>query len=322
VLSILSRRDGHYLGGFRRTRYVGLAEPHWVELNLGDLSQARAATLFLTGWIWPTDTSGNIAISQDPRFVGPTGVIGGAQPPSLLVPDGQNGWKTAIPMMGFQSGKLQSVAVPLPLAAFPKGDYRVRIATSMELYWDELFFTVDEAPAAHVLTRLPVAEANLRYRGYSRVLHASPSSPHLYDYDDVDLTPRWLPTRGRYVRYGPVAELLHEPDSCYVVMSPGDELALEFTAPPAPRPGWKRSFVFYGNGWLKDFDMNGNAGDHIGPYPFDGMSRYPYVAPEKYPADGPRARFLAEFLTREEPFEPFWTEVLRGPGKPADRENH
>jgi hypothetical protein len=212
-------------------------------------------------------------------------------------------------MIGFQSGKLQSVVVPLPLDKFPRGDYRLRIATSMELYWDEACFTVDEPTAEHELKKLPVAAAELRYRGYSRLHQAAPTSPHLYDYNDVDTTPRWLPIPGKYVRYGPVTELLQRPDDCYVVMSPGDELTLEFAELPAPRPGWTRSFIFYGNGWLKDFDMNGSAGDNIGPYPFEGMSRYPYIAPEAYPQTGERSRFLAEYLRREVEPREFWSRL-------------
>ena len=93
-------------------------------------------------------------------------------------------------------------------------------------------------------------------------------------------------------------------------MCPGDELALEFPAGPAPRSGWKRSFIFYGSGWLKDFDMNGSAGHAIDPYPFEGMSRYPYTPPEEYPRSGAHGRFLREYLTRDEQPILFW-ELVR-----------
>ena len=312
VLDIIRRRDGRYLGGFTRLRYVGLAEPHWLELDLGDLRGAKEATLFLTGWVWPTDTSANVAISQDPRFRGGPQVIGGSSPPALLVPDGRGGWVTAAPCVGFPAGKLQTVAVPLPLDRLPPGDGRVRLATSMELYWDEVFFTVDEPRAAVEVARLPVAAADLHYRGYSRISQASPTSPHLYDYDDVDPRPRWLPIRGRYTRYGDVTELLHQPDSRYVIMGTGDELTLRFPAPP-PAAGRTRSFIFYANGWLKDFDLNGAASDQIGPLPFDGMSRYPYCEPEQYPTTAEHERFQKTYLTRTEDWEAFWDAL-----KPAE----
>src|SRR5207253_7301110 len=44
VLSYIRRRDGVYLGGFERQRYVGLAEPHYLELDLGDIGDARMIT--------------------------------------------------------------------------------------------------------------------------------------------------------------------------------------------------------------------------------------------------------------------------------------
>jgi hypothetical protein len=298
VLPEVRRADGRVAGGLTRKRYVGLTEPHWLELGLGDLRGAKRLTLYLAGWIWPTDTTANVAISQDPRFRGPTGVIGGTQAPVLQVPDGRGGWVTAVPDMGFPSGKLQTVAVPVPLDRFPADDYRVRIATAMELYWDEVYFTVDEPEVPVTIRKLPAAAADLRYRGYSRPYQDTPTGPHLFDYEDVDPRPIWLPRPGPYTRYGPVAELLARPDNRYVVMSPGDELALRFAALPPPPPGRRHTFLFYANGWLKDFDMNGGSSEAAGPLPFDGMSTYPYRAPETYPRTPEGEAFLRDFMTR------------------------
>lgn len=306
VLSIIQKRDDIFLGTFRRRRYVGLAEPHYLELDLGDLGTAKKATLFLTGWIWPTDTSANVAISQDPRFRGVGGTVGGVEPPSLLVPDGKGGWTTALPMMGFPCGKLQTVAVELPLERFPAGDYRVRINTSMELYWDEVFFTVDEEAAPLDVRRLPTARGDLHYRGYSRVYQESPSGPQLFDYYDVDPAPIWRPLPGPYTRYGAITELLHQPDNQYVVPSPGDELTLEFDALTPPPPGRRRTFLFYASGWLKDFDMNGTSSEAAAPLPFAGMKKYPYAAPEEFPRTPELQRFLREYMTRDDDGSRFW----------------
>jgi hypothetical protein len=305
VLSLLSQRDGQCVGGFKRQRYVGFTERHGLELDLGDLSQAKRVTLFLTGWIWPTDTSGNIAISLDPRFRGPKGSVGGAQPPSLSVPDGKGGWQVVLPNMGFMSGKLQTVAVDVPLDLFIGKDYRVRIDTQMELYWDEIFYTIDESPTDVEVKKLPVIDATLQYRGYSRTHQATPASPFVYDYHDVDKSPRWLPLPGPYTRFGSVEEMLAEADNRYVVMSPGDELRLSFSAVPPVAAGRKRSYLFYANGWLKDFDMNGEASDGVLPLPYEGMKQYPYVNVE-----GPAAQKLDAFrkahLTREPDPAEFW----------------
>jgi hypothetical protein len=310
VLATLNQKIARYLGGFGRQRYVGLAEPHWLELDLGDLAEAKQATLYLTGWIWPADTSANVAIAQDPRFRTPESTLGGAQPPTLLIPDGRGGWATAISNMGFPSGKTQTVAVDLPLDKFPKGDYRVRVATAMELYWSDAFFTVDEPHVDLHVTKLPVANADLHYRGFSQIYQSTPTSPFLFDYDDVDPSPCWLPIRGPYTRYGDVTELLRRADSCYVAMSVGDELALRFQALSAAAPGRKRTYLFHANGWLKDFDMNGGASDQVGPLPFEGMSKYPYDLPEKYPETPEGLNFLRTYMNREPERRQFW-DLLR-----------
>ncbi len=298
VLDLVRDRDNRFLGGFRRQRYVGLAEPHWLELDLGNLNGAKEVTLYLTGWVWPTDTSANVAISTDPRLRGGPGVIGGFGPPALLVADGKGGWQVANPNMGFMSGKLQTVAVDLT-GKFPSQDYRVRIATSMELYWDDVFFTVDQPGIELPIRKLPVSGADLHRRGYSRRYQEAPIGPFLFDYDDVDRSERWVPMKGPYTRYGDVTPLLRQPDSQSVVMSPGDELTLEFAALPPPPPGRKRTYLFFASGWLKDFDLNGTAGDQAGPLPFDGMKRYPYAAPDRFPESPELQRFLREYMTRE-----------------------
>src|SRR5687768_7789023 len=61
VTAIVSRRDGEYLSTFSRGRYQGIAEDHFVEIEL-DGSSADA--LIATGWIYPTDSSINVAIAQ------------------------------------------------------------------------------------------------------------------------------------------------------------------------------------------------------------------------------------------------------------------
>jgi len=317
VLQQVARKDGVFVGGFERRRYVGLAEPHYLELDLGDLSGARSAALVLTGWIWPTDTSGNVAISRDPRFKGTSGGVGGVQPPALLAPDGSGSWKIIQPMMGFPCGKLQPLLVPLPLDQFSPGDYRVRIATSMEIYWDEAFVTTD-LPSAEVgklkVVRLKPVFADLHYRGFGQPYQESPFGPQLFAYEDVDRRPIWLPMPGPFTRYGTVREVLEMADDRYVVMSPGDELSLEFEALPPADPDRQRTFIFYASGWLKDFDMNGVSGEAAAPLPFAAMSKYPYAPPEVHPDPS----FLREYMTRSAQLEAFWDALRPAAGSPQN----
>jgi hypothetical protein len=72
-------------------------------------------------------------------------------------------------------------------------------------------------------------------------------------------------------------------DDRYVIMNAGDELRLEFRAPPPPPPGWTRDFVLVGDGWVKDGDYNTTASETVQPLPSHGHRAY--EAAEEH--DGP-----------------------------------
>jgi hypothetical protein len=139
LLAPLAHADGEMAVPFEQTLRKGRAENHYLELDLGKLDDPKRITLFLTGWIQPGDTSLNIAASHNPTL--PPG-----QPPSIWTPDANGEWKQTVPFMGFPGGKPKTIAVDLSRAFLTK-DYRLRIATNFELYWDEIFFTVDEPQA-------------------------------------------------------------------------------------------------------------------------------------------------------------------------------
>ena len=88
--------------------------------------------------------------------------------PSVWVPDADGQWKETMAYMGFPGGKTKTIAVDLT-RAFLTQDYRVRIKTTAEIYWDEVFFTVDE-PAVEI-RQLPL-ELGLCGTGLSRFLAA------------------------------------------------------------------------------------------------------------------------------------------------------
>ena len=106
VLPKLARRDEQYLRAFDKIIQQGLTEEHFIELDLGDLSGAKNVTLFLTGWIFPTDTSINVSLSQNPDREAP-------KPPSIWLPNESGEWREAIPYIGFPGGKTKTIAVDL-----------------------------------------------------------------------------------------------------------------------------------------------------------------------------------------------------------------
>ncbi|MCA9202702.1 MAG: CRTAC1 family protein, partial [Planctomycetales bacterium] len=165
----LAERDGRYAVAFDGRIRQGLTEPTYIELDLGQLDSPERITLFLTGWIQPGDTSLNIALSQDPR-------LEAARYPSIQTPDAEGNWRETVPFMGFPGGKPKTIAVDLS-DVFTGDDYRLRIATTAEIYWDEAFFTVDEAAVETRTESLLLVSADLHYRGFSARLPRGPHEP-------------------------------------------------------------------------------------------------------------------------------------------------
>jgi hypothetical protein len=115
----------------------------------------------------------------------------------------------------------------------------------------------------------------LRYRGFSQTRSPRGESPETPDYAQLENTsPRWRDLTGYYTRFGDVRELLERVDDRYVIMNAGDELRLQFSAPPAPRPGWRRDFVLIGDGWEKDGDYNTGYSSTVLPLPAHGSTTY------------------------------------------------
>lgn len=304
VLDQIAREDSVFMKGFDDEPRRGLADEHFLELDLGPLGRPKQVTLFLTGWLYPSSTSLNVGVSQD--LAGPA-----ARPPALEVPDQHGQWQVVRPFMGFPGGKTKTIAVDLS-GVFLTNDFRLRIVTNMEFFWDAAFFSVDEKPAPLELARLSVASADLHYRGFSNIVRTTGFGPDWYDYANVSRSPKWAPMAGRFTRYGDVTELLQEEDDLQVVFGSGDELTVEFNVlDHAPPSGWTRDFLLHNVGWDKDNDLNVVTSQAVEPLPFHGMSGYPYRPDEQFP-DTLKARdYLRKYQTRvQRPIE-FWRQVQR-----------
>jgi len=289
VLDLVRAHDGR-CPTFPLTPYDGLAEPHTLTLDLGDLSGAQQILLFLDGWIYWTEASVTMAISQDPRFE--------VTPLTLEVRDDTGAWQTARDWVGLPTSK--GLAVPVDLTGrFPGHDYHVRLATNMCVYFDRIFVATRDEAARCRQTDLPVAQADLHFRGFSRMTRDELGYER-FDYNDVSPTGSWDPLAGMYTRYGDVTPLLLRPDDMYVIFGPGDELRLRFETRGLPElpAGWSRDFIFYANGWVKDGDLNTKFSESVTPLPFHGMSGYPYRADEHYPDDAAHQQYLREYNTR------------------------
>lgn len=298
VLPELSREDGNLLKAFDHKLRQGLTDEHSLELDLGDLSGASRITLFLSGWVYPTDTSINVALSQNPLLEAP-------RPPALWVPDPSGVWQEVRPFMGFPGGKTKTIAIDLS-QAFLSSDYRLRIVTNMEFYWDAVFFTADEPPAEWQQTELALTSADLHWRGFSRRIADAGNGPEIYDYEAVSQSPAWPPMEGDFTRYGTVTELLRDQDDLLVILGAGDELTLSFAPPDRPLPpGWKRDFVIFNAGWDKDADLNTVYGQTVEPLPFREMKFYG----DSPPKSARYSEYLQTYQTRRQNRSRFWNQV-------------
>ncbi len=271
--------------------YQGVVEPHAIILDLGDVPNDTSLTLFLGGWIFPTDTSINVALFQNPA-INPSF-------PSVAVKDETGKWKTVIDMIGIPAGKNKTITIDLT-GKFLSEDRRVRIETDMQIYWDTAFFTVGKQTVPMKMTTLTPDSADLHYRGFSEMYRPNPHAPHLFDYQKVTIAAQWRDLAGYYTRYGDVAPLLQAVDDMYVILNAGDEITVEFDASRLPtlKAGWVRDFIFYSDGWDKDGDINTLTSQTVEPLPFHGMSKYPYPETEHYPDDEVHRRYRLEYNTR------------------------
>jgi hypothetical protein len=123
----------------------------------------------------------------------------------------------------------------------------------------------------------------------------------LFDYNDVTAEKRWRDLEGYYTRYGDVTSLLQESDDQYVILNSGDEISIAFSAASAPalKTGWKRDYLIYNDGWIKDGDLNTAYSKTVDPLPFQNMTQYPYGNNESYPQDEIHKRFLHTYNTRK-----------------------
>ncbi len=292
VLPALRESDDVYVSNLTPTRYQGVVEPHDLILDLGENADRPRSFLFLRGWIYPTDASINVALGQQSAIR--------IASPSLEVRDAKGRWRTAIANIGFPSGKNKTIVVDLA-GKFPTADHHVRIRTNMQIYWDQAFVSRDLASSSVKTTTLAPVSADLHFRGFSRMYRKGGRyGPYWFAYDDVAKESPWRPIEGAFTRFGDVLPLLRNPDDMYMIMGPGDEATIQFDASSAKSlpPGWKRDFLLYTDGWIKDSDLNTAFGTTVTPLPFHQIESYPYAPADKYPTDEAHQNYLRHYNTR------------------------
>jgi len=267
VSDLAATVDSRYIDFAGRGAYQGITRPHFVEVELPEAAP-RSGPLWLvaTGWIHPTDSSINVAIGQ--------GTHDGPQGLSLQVSDATGRLHNAKSGLGFPAGKDKTILIDLSDLFGATGPRRLRLSTNLEIYWDRLGWAIGRPGAAIQTRRLPLASADLDYRGYSITDQPLPSVPERPRYLLSGTEPRWLDLEGYYTRFGDVRELLRAVDDRYVIMNAGDELRLRFPEAPPPAPGLIRDFIAIADGWEKDGDFNTTFSRTVLPLPTHTTGRY------------------------------------------------
>ena len=292
VLPLITEEDDKYLSGFKSDKYQGVTEMHDLILDPGEAGKFKNLFIIMNGWVFPTDASINVAISQSEQIK--------VQSPIIQVINKKGEWQTVIDFFGFPMGKDKNVVVDLT-GKFLSGDYRIRIQTNMEIYWDQIFFSDCASNVAINKTVLNPVSANIHYRGFSQSYRKGGRyGPHWFDYSKVDKNKKWRDLIGNYTRYGDVQPLLTESDNKYIISNAGDETSIKFNASllPALKKGWKRDFLIHSVGWVKDGDINTALGSTVLPLPFHGMTSYPPSAKDIYPNDADHQKYIREYNTR------------------------
>ncbi len=268
VTATLRDLDGKYLDTFGRGQYQGVTRDHYVEIDLGnDLPASGPLWLIARGWLHPSDSSVNVAMSQSDR-VRP-------EPLSIEILDGRGGWRVARANLGFPAGRNKTCLIDLTGLFRAGTPHKLRLRTNLEIYWDQIEWAQGLPDAPTRITLLAPQTAGLHYRGFSVIRQANASSPEIPDYDQLAATTQiWRDLEGFYTRYGDVRELLKAIDDRYVIMNAGDELSLRFAAPPPPPAGWVRDYVIDGDGWVKDGDYNSTFSRTVQPLPYHARTEY------------------------------------------------
>ena len=275
-------------------RYLGFCQPHTLELDFGhglaQFGPGDRLFLFLNGFIEYPYSQTVYAASQS-RI--------GWEPIRVERQDPDGRWQTVVADGGVPGGMARTMTIELT-GLIPPATRKLRLTTNLEVFYDQIFVARHAGLGGVAVHSVPLRAATLRRAGFAREYSPDGRLPLIYDYELSDATAPFHVLKGAYTRYGPVAELLADFDDRYVLMGPGDEVALEFEAarlPPLPA-GEARSFVLVSHAYCKDMDLYTATPQTLAPLPFRAMTRYPYPSTESFPDTPGMRKFKATYQSR------------------------
>ncbi len=290
VLPALSRRDHKYVSGFKLLKFAGFAEPHTLQLDLGDWDAKRPLRLLMHGF-----TEYFTANSMYAAYQAGVQVIA----PYVEALNAEGKWVRVMDDMGFPAGLPRTMVAELT-GHIPPGTRRIRIVTNLQIYWDQILVENSAPDPAVRVHEVPMANAGVHFHGYPKSEEKYFPGDLDYTYEQVSLTGPYARHVGQYTKYGDVMPLLTKADDHYVIFGSGEEVMVEFDPSRLPTlpAGWKRDYFFYANGFVKDMDFYEADSLTVAPLPFHAMESYPYPRATHYPEDGKSLQYQLEYNTR------------------------
>jgi Tfp pilus assembly protein PilF len=283
-------RAHRYFGDFRVLPYLGFAEPHSLELDLGEAYRGGPLWLLMHGEV--EYFSANSMYAADQAGLRPFAPYVEAQKAA------EGKWVRVVDDLGFPAGGARTMTADLT-GKLPRGARRIRMTTNLQIYWDNILISRTPQTQNSRLTSVPLARANLAFHGFPLKIEDKPPGNVKYIYEKASATGPYTRPAGAYTRYGDVLPLLTAEDDKFAVFGSGDEVALDFdpTGLPALPSGWVRDYFFIANGYEKDMDFYAYRGDTVDPLPFGDMHSYPYPG-QTFPSDADHLNYLLEYNTR------------------------
>src|SRR5579872_1414575 len=277
-----------YFGDFALTQFSGFAELHSLELDLGEPYHGGPLWLLLRGEVEYYSANSMYAAAQ-----------AGVQSISPYVEalDAKGQWIRVIDDMGFPAGGPRTMTADLT-GKLPPDTKRIRISTNLQIYWNSILIDRTSQDQDTRLASIPLAHADLRFRGFPLKIEGNPPGNVMYVYEKASPTGPYTRPAGSYTRYGDVLPLLTSLDDKLVVFGSGDEVALDFDPSklPALTKGWVRDYFFDANGYEKDMDFYAYDFTNVDPLPFSTMKVYP--SDKTFPLDDAHLNYLLEYNTR------------------------
>ncbi|MFZ9914597.1 MAG: FG-GAP-like repeat-containing protein [Phycisphaerales bacterium] len=245
--------------GAHDPRFIGrLAGEQSVELEFGTAIDAISEPwLVIDGWVeYPYCQTMFAAWQAGAKY----------RAPSLEARAADGTWTTLVEEWGYPAGMPRRMALPVPREKLPAGATALRLRTNMEVYFDSVRLVARE-PLPSAPFELELARATLASVGFARRTTGPQKQPF---YDRGDLLPLWdcRFQRGLYTDLGDVRAQLSATDGEIVVFGPGEEVAFDFAAAPAPAAtGSVRRYILESRGWCKDMDLFTKDGETIAPLP-------------------------------------------------------